>query len=87
MRRILWLAGLILGVYLVARAIAELFVIDVGDPATYRSDWGGPGLAGVLAVHCGPGLVAAVLMVNAVVRRNRSRNVGRQPAAEPRRRD
>jgi hypothetical protein len=33
-------------------------VIDMGDPATYRHDWGGPSLIGVLAVHCG-----AVLLV------------------------
>jgi hypothetical protein len=32
----MWLAGLILGLYLVARAIIELFVIDLSDPTTYR---------------------------------------------------
>jgi hypothetical protein len=77
-RRIAWLAGLILGLYLVGRAVAEIFVIDASDPATYRNDWGGPSLAGVLAVHCGPGLVAAVLMVIAVIRIRRSRHVPRQ---------
>lgn len=75
MRKAAWLVGLVLGLYLVVRAIAEPFVIDFGDPATYRNDWGGPSLAGVLAVHCGPGLVAAVLMVTAMVRRRRSRKV------------
>ncbi|WP_197523312.1 hypothetical protein [Actinokineospora pegani] len=55
----MFLAG-VLGAYLVLRAIAEPFVIDVFDPATYRDDWGGPGLAGVLAVHCGPGVLAAI---------------------------
>jgi hypothetical protein len=61
------------------RAIAEPFVIDVGDPATYRDDWGGPHLAGVLAVHCLPGVVAAVLMV---WRLRRRRSV-HKPAAGP----
>lgn len=48
-----------LGIYLVGRAIAEPWVIDMGDPSTYRNDWGGPSLIGVLAVHCGPGLLFA----------------------------
>jgi hypothetical protein len=54
--------GLLLGLYLIVRAVAEPFVIDMTDPATYRSDWGGPSLAGVLLVHCGPGVVSVVLM-------------------------
>ncbi|MBG0830038.1 hypothetical protein HS041_19915 [Planomonospora sp. ID67723] len=69
MRKIIKILGFILGAYLIIRAIAEPFVIDVSDPATYRNDWGGPSLAGVLAVHCGPGLVAAALMVWALMRR------------------
>jgi hypothetical protein len=69
MRKILWLASTILGLYLVARAIAEPFVIDFGDPMTYRNDWGGPSVAGVLAVHCGPGVAAAGFMVTLAVRR------------------
>jgi hypothetical protein len=52
----------IIGLYFVVRAIAEPFLIDMGDPATYSKDWGGPHLAGVLAVHCGPGIVAAALL-------------------------
>ena len=60
-----------LGVYLIVRAIAEPFVIDMSDPSTYRDDWGGPSLVGVLAVHMLPGLVAAALIVAAVVRRRR----------------
>jgi hypothetical protein len=47
----------------------EPFVIDMPDPATCRQDWGGPHLAGVLAVHCGPCVVAAALMVWVIVRR------------------
>jgi hypothetical protein len=53
-------SGLALGVFLIIRAVAEPFVIDLSDPATYRNDWGGPSLLGVLLVHCGPGVVAAV---------------------------
>jgi hypothetical protein len=62
---LLWL----LGIYLVLRAIVEPFVIDINDPATFRNDWGGPHLAGVLAVHCVPGIVAAALMAWAIIRR------------------
>lgn len=59
----------VIGLFFVVRAVAEPFVIDLGDPATYRNDWGGPHLAGVLAVHMGPGLVAAALMIWWAVRR------------------
>lgn len=72
MRKILLGAGLLLGAYLVVRAILEPFVIDFSDPATYEKDWGGPSLAGVLAVHCGPGLVAAGLIGWWLVRRRRT---------------
>lgn len=78
MRRALMIVGFMLGLYLVARAIAEPFVIDVTDPATYRDDWGGPGLLGVLTVHCLPGLLAAGLMAGYLVRRAR-RNNGERP--------
>jgi hypothetical protein len=57
-RKIASIVGLIIGLYLIVRAAVEPFVIDVSDPATYRNDWGGPHLIGVLAVHCGPGLLA-----------------------------
>ncbi len=60
-------AGIVLayvvGAYFVVRAIVELVTIDYGDPASYEDDWGGPSLAGVLAVHCVPGIVALVLML------------------------
>jgi hypothetical protein len=59
MRKLLLIPGVILGIYLAGRAIVEPFVINASDPSTYRNDWGGPSLAGVLAVHCGPGLLAA----------------------------
>ena len=51
--------GSVLAVYLVGRGVAELILINYGDPASYAKDWGGPSLAGVLAVHSGPGLVIA----------------------------
>ena len=69
MRRIGIVLLWIFGAHLVVRAAIEPFVIDMSDPATYRKDWGGPHLAGVLAVHCLPGIVAAALMVRAAVRR------------------
>jgi hypothetical protein len=71
-RRILGGLALLLGLYLIVRAVAEPFVIDPSDPSTYERDWGGPGLAGVLAVHCGPGTVAAALIARWLVRRRRT---------------
>jgi hypothetical protein len=61
--------GWLLGLYLVVRAVAEPFVIDVSDPSTYRNDWGGPSLLGVLTVHCGPGILAAAIMAAVLIRR------------------
>jgi hypothetical protein len=69
MRKVFWVLGAVLGVFLIGRAIAEPFTIDFGDPATYRNDWGGPSLAGVLAVHVGPGLLALILLIVVIVRR------------------
>ncbi|WP_433724149.1 hypothetical protein ACQP2Y_02430 [Actinoplanes sp. CA-051413] len=71
---LLWIIGL----YFVARAVVEPFVIDLTDPATYHLDWGGPHLAGVLAVHCGPGIVAAALMVRSLLQRRRPAVAARQ---------
>lgn len=69
--------GLLLGLYLIVRAVAEPFVIDMTDPATYRLDWGGPSLAGVLLVHCGPGVVSSVL-IGLWVRAQRRRRAARE---------
>jgi hypothetical protein len=63
--------GVVLGLYLIGRAIVEPFILNLSDPASYRNDWGGPSLFGVLAVHCGPGIVAALWMVTALMRRRR----------------
>ncbi|PZS34005.1 MAG: hypothetical protein DLM58_06570 [Pseudonocardiales bacterium] len=64
----------VLGAYLVGRAVLEPFVIDMGDPATYRHDWGGPSLLGVLAVHCGAAVVVIAYAVVWMRRRVRSRD-------------
>ncbi|HEY6596860.1 MAG TPA: hypothetical protein VI011_22570 [Asanoa sp.] len=81
MKRVLIGLGLLLAAYLIVRAIIEPFVIDFSDPATYDKDWGGPHLAGVLAVHCGPGLLAAALIAWWWVRlRKRRTRRGSPPA-------
>jgi len=53
----------VVGAYFIVRAVVEFVTIDYGDSSSYRGDWGGPGLAGVLAVHCLPGLVAVLAMI------------------------
>lgn len=64
-RACLWTVGCAVGAYLIGRAVAEFFLVNYGDPSSYRLSWGGPSLAGVFAVHSGPGL--AVLIAAAVV--------------------
>lgn len=76
MRRTVVVLAWAIGLFLIARAVAEPFMINLGDPATYEKDWGGPSLAGVLAVHMGPGVVAATLMVRSLRRRARQRGSG-----------
>ena len=66
MKKLAQAFGLLLGLYLIVRAIIEPFVIDLRDPSTYHLDWGGPHLAGVLAVHCLPGVIAAVLIAGRI---------------------
>lgn len=51
------------GGYFVIRAAVELATIDYGDSSSYRDDWGGPSLIGVLAVHCLPGVISIVAMI------------------------
>jgi hypothetical protein len=55
--------GYIVGAYFVVRAVVVLATIDYGDASSYRDDWGGPSLLGVLAVHCLPGMIALVAMI------------------------
>jgi len=69
MRKTAWIVSLVLALYLVVRGIVELFAIDMSDPASYRNDWGGPSLLGVLLVHVGPGLLAGAAIAVALLRR------------------
>ena len=80
MRAVLYIIGFVLAAYLVVRAIVEPLVITMGDPATYANDWGGPSLFGVLAVHCGPGLVALGILIALLTRRRRGGRRGRPSA-------
>ena len=66
-------AALLLAAYLVVRGIAEFFVIDYANPLSYHDSWGGPSLAGVLAVHSGPALVILAAASVWVYRRRRVR--------------
>lgn len=45
-----------IGLFLVARGIAQFWVVDYSDPSSYADAWGGPSLIGVFIVHSGPGL-------------------------------
>lgn len=78
-RRTAVAVGLALGLFFLVRAVAEPFVIDMSDPATYRNDWGGPSLFGVLLVHCGPGVLAAIAIAVALIRRRTSGRPHHEP--------
>jgi hypothetical protein len=69
--------------FFIIRAVAEPFVIDMADPTTYRNDWGGPSLLGVLLVHCGPGVLAAVGIVMVLIRRRSSRRAQTEQRDQP----
>ncbi|MEV3858369.1 hypothetical protein AB0J38_29140 [Streptomyces sp. NPDC050095] len=91
MKRLGVVLASVLGLYLIVRGIAEPFVVDWSDPASYRNDWGGPSLFGVLAVHMGPGLASAALMGRALRRRRlnppttpRSRSTASRTPSAPR---
>ncbi|MQA82508.1 MAG: hypothetical protein GEV10_29285 [Streptosporangiales bacterium] len=75
--------GSVIAIYFIVRAVVELFVVDFGDPSSYSDAWGGPSLAGVLAVHCGPGLISSVVMGYLLTRRAR-RSRRRQTPRTPR---
>ncbi|MET1012511.1 MAG: hypothetical protein ABWY83_09045 [Actinomycetota bacterium] len=74
MRRIVIALGVIVGIFFIVRAVVELLTIDYSDPSSYANDWGGPSLAGVLLVHCGLGLIAAVWIGVFLWRRRSSRS-------------
>ena len=73
-----WMLVGVVSIYLIARAIAEFWVINYSDPASYASSWGGPTLIGVFAVHSGPGLAILIgLAVSAYrLRRRRATTLG-----------
>jgi hypothetical protein len=76
MKKTLWILGTLLGLYFIARAISWPFSVDASDPSTYASDWGGPSLLGAAAVHCGPGVLSAIILVGAIIRgRHHARRV------------
>jgi hypothetical protein len=83
MRKAAVAVGLVVGLYFIGRAVAEPFVIDMSDPASYREDWGGPSLFGVLLVHMGPGVVAAVAIPMALIRRRPSSRTQTGPGTQP----
>ncbi|GAB3896522.1 hypothetical protein GCM10029964_077990 [Kibdelosporangium lantanae] len=64
--------GGLLAVYAVGRGVTEFWVVDFGDPASYRTAWGGPSLLGVFAVHSGPGLAVIILGLVRLRRRRRT---------------
>jgi hypothetical protein len=68
-----WTVGGVAGAYLAGRSVAEFFLIGYNNPASYDQAWGGPSLAGVLAVHSGPGLAVLVAVAVLIWRRSRRR--------------
>jgi hypothetical protein len=74
MRRIAIAVAVIVGMFFIVRAVVELFTIDDSDPSSYADDWGGPSLAGVLLVHRGLGLIAAIWIGIFLWRRRSSRS-------------
>ena len=48
-------------------------MVDYASPVSYQDSWGGPGLAGVFAVHTGPGLIIVIMTAVWLSRRVRYR--------------
>lgn len=71
MKRVLWLIAFVVGGYFIVRAMMEPFLIDFSDPSSYENAWGGPSLIGVLLVHMGPGVLAAILIIRALMKADR----------------
>jgi hypothetical protein len=80
MKRVLWLLAFVVGGFFIVRALMEPFIIDYSDPSSYENDWGGPSLIGVLLVHMGPGIIAAVLLIRAL--RNNDRRKAEENALD-----
>jgi hypothetical protein len=81
----LTVAGLV-ALYMVGRGIAEFWTVNYSDPASYGHSWGGPSLAGVFAVHSGPGFVIVIAASWWLVRRrarNRQKTSGRGELSSP----
>jgi drug/metabolite transporter superfamily protein YnfA len=76
MKRVLWLFAFVVGGFFIVRALMEPFVIDFSDPSSYENDWGGPSLIGVLLVHMGPGIIAAIVLIAALRRNDRRKASG-----------
>ena len=74
--RLLSVPAVLFAAYLVVRALVELATIHYNVPASYAKDWGGPSLAGVLAVHAGPGIAVAAATVWWVLRHGPRRGDG-----------
>ena len=74
MRRLVIALGVVVGIFFIVRAVVDLLTINYSDPSSYADDWGGPSLAGVLLVHCGLGLIAAVWIGLFLWRRSSSRS-------------
>ena len=83
MRKAATVVGLALGLFFIFRAVAEPFAIDMSDPATYRNDWGGPSLFGVLLVHVGPGVIAAVAIAVLLIRRRSAKRAQPEQGGQP----
>jgi hypothetical protein len=73
-RACVWTVGGVVGAYLVGRGVAEFFLVDYNDPVSYGHSWGGPSLAGVFAVHSGPGLAVLIAAAVLIWRRSRRRS-------------
>jgi hypothetical protein len=69
-------AGGLVAAYLTGRGIAEFWLVDYSSPASYRDAWGGPTLAGVFAVHSGPGLIILIATAVWLYRRRHHTSTG-----------
>ena len=65
--------GGIIALYLVLRGIAEFWVINYSNHASYSHSWGGPSLLGVFTVHTGPGLIILIALSVLLYRRTRKK--------------